>query len=472
MIQWLRKILGIKKIEQNIIDSKSEFKNQIIENNSEIKQHLVDINSSIENLMPKKEIKTTEIIDSFSLILKNQDSSLDFKLNNTIELDKSWALVSSQNNASNFLSQIAGGSTAASAIAYTASGLYTATANTSTLMTYANGSLSSITMNGSQIRGHAGFVAANPAVFIPILAFQFASMFTGQYYFNGLSKQLTSIQNGINEILNLHHNERLAKLRYANANMIDINRRNFFTLEDYVMIDTLKYDLSIIRYEYLLAAQQEVFNAFENDKLIKKEDTIVAISSDSDLSEKNLLSEKNKKLKSIISAFSKKTENSFKKVKKISDKVTESKFFQYLDLTIKSELIFQSLKLLELKVNLADRSPNENRIGKIEELYESIINFNLNDSIYYEIKELKTNLKDGLLSKVEAHRENSTINKSKIDKKREEILKPFEDIEKYLDNKDLVFEDINQLKRDFEIPHQILIDNRTEPIKIYTKAIM
>jgi hypothetical protein len=181
---------------------------------------------------------------------------------------------------------------------------------------------------------------------------------------------------------------------------------------------------------------------------------------------------KTKKLKSIISAFSKKTENSFKKVKKISDKVTESKFFQYLDLTIKSELIFQSLKLLELKVNLADRSPNENRIGKIEELYESIINFNLNDSIYYEIKELKTNLKDGLLSKVEAHRENSTINKSKIDKKREEILKPFEDIEKYLDNKDLVFEDINQLKRDFEIPHQILIDNRTEPIKIYTKAIM
>jgi hypothetical protein len=297
MIQWLRKILGIKKIEQNIIDSKSEFKNQIIENNSEIKQHLVDINSSIENLMPKKEIKTTEIIDSFSLILKNQDSSLDFKLNNTIELDKSWALVSSQNNASNFLSQIAGGSTAASAIAYTASGLYTATANTSTLMTYANGSLSSITMNGSQIRGHAGFVAANPAVFTPILAFQFASMFTGQYYFNGLSKQLTSIQNGINEILNLHHNERLAKLRYANANMIDINRRNFFTLEDYVMIDTLKYDLSIIRYEYLLAAQQEVFNAFENDKLIKKEDTIVAISSDSDLSEKNLLSEKNKKIK-------------------------------------------------------------------------------------------------------------------------------------------------------------------------------
>tara|TARA_R110000751_G_scaffold43361_3_gene100093 strand:- start:3247 stop:4683 length:1437 start_codon:yes stop_codon:yes gene_type:complete len=474
MIKWLRKKLGIDTIDKNIVESNSTTKSQLNE-----------INKSIENLKPKKETEIIEVADSFNM--KNDLSNLSFKLNNNISLDNSWSLITTQNNKSNFLSQIAGTSSVGSSVAYSANGLYTATANTGSLMTYGNGSLSSITMNGSQFGSHAGFVSANPAVFTPILAVQFASLLTGQYYFKGLTKQLTSVQKGINELISLHHNERLAKLRYINTKTTELNNRNFFTTEDYVIVDRLKYDLSIIRFEYLLSAQQEIINTFDkkNGKE-KKEEVIDIISEDSNQVEKALISIKSnaKKISSFFSSTYKKTgidsginylksktENSNKKVEKIADKVNNSKFFFYSEIALKSEQLYQLLKLLELKINLSDKKPNHNRIGKIEELYKSIIDFNYEDSIYDEMEQLKTDLKDNLLSEIEIHKANSQITKSKIDSKASKILENFTTLEKNLTEKNIIFEDIEQIKLGFEKPNQILIDNRTETTRIYTKTI-
>lgn len=467
MIKWLRKKLGIDTIDKNIVESNSMTKSQLIE-----------INKSIENLKPKKkEDEIIKVADSFEM--KNDISNLTFKLNNNISLDNSWSLITTQNNKSNFLSQIAGTSTIGNSVAYSANGLYTATANTGSLMTYGNGSLSSITMNGSQFGSHAGFVSANPAVFTPILA--------GQYYFKGLTKQLTSVQKGINELISLHHNERLAKLRYINTKTNELNNRNFFTTEDYVIVDRLKYDLSIIRFEYLLSAQQEIINTFEkkNGKE-KKEEVIDIISEDSNQVEKALISIKSnaKKISSFFSSNYKKagidsginylkskTENSNKKVEKLADKVNNSKFFFYSEIALKSEQLYQLLKLLELKINLSDKKPNHNRIGKIEELYKSIIDFNYEDSIYDEMELLKTDLKHNLLSEIEIHKANSQITKSKINSKASKILENFTTLEKNLTEKNIIFDDIEQIKLGFEKPNQILIDNRTETTRIYTKTI-
>lgn len=474
MINWLRKILGIDNINKNLI-----------ENNSYTKNQLIKINKSIDNLIPKKEIRKIEIIDSFSF--KNEVSNLDFNLDNNISLDKSWSLVTSQNNKSNILSQITGTSSIASSAIYSANGLYTATANTNALMTYGNGSLSSITMNGSKFGNHAGFVSANPAVFTPILAVQFASMLTGQYYFNGLTKQLTAVQKGVNELINHHHNERLAKLRYINSKTNELNNRNFFTTEDYVIIDKLKYDLSIIRYEYLLAAQQEVLNIFGKNNPKLNQEIIEIPSYDSRRAERILISakENSKKIKKYLSNVYEKsgavkgigslknlTENSSKKVEKIANKVTESKFFFYSDIALKSEQLYQLLKLLEFKVNLSDKNPGHNRIGKIEELYQSIINFNYDHSIYDEMLELKNDLKGTLVSKVKVHRDSSQINKSKIDINKNSILEPFKKLENALYSKNLIFDDIKELKKGFETPQQILIDNRNETTRIYTRTIV
>lgn len=475
MIKWLRKKLGIDTIDKNIVESNSMTKSQLIK-----------INKSIENLKPKKkEAEIIEVADSFEM--KNDISNLSFKLNNNISLDNSWSLITTQNNKSNFLSQIAGTSSIGSSVAYSANGLYTATANTGSLMTYGNGSLSSITMNGSQFGSHAGFVSANPAVFTPILAVQFASMLTGQYYFKGLTKQLTSVQKGINELISLHHNERLAKLRYINTKTNELNNRNFFTTEDYVIVDRLKYDLSIIRFEYLLSAQQEIINTFEiqNGKENKNE-IIDIISEDSNQVEKALISIKSNanKISSFFSSTYKKsgigsginylkskTENSHKKVEKLSEKVNNSKFFFYSEIALKSEQLYQLLKLLELKINLSDKKPNHNRIGKIEELYKSIVDFNYEDSIYDEMEQLKSELKDNLLSEIEIHKANSQITKSKIDSKASKIFEKFTTLENNLEEKNMIFDDIEQIKIGFEKPQQILIDNRTETTRIYTKTI-
>ncbi|MAL59706.1 MAG: hypothetical protein CMC14_06640 [Flavobacteriaceae bacterium] len=475
MIKWLRKKLGIDTIGKNILENISTTKNQLIE-----------INKSIENLKPKKETEIIEVADSFNL--KNDITNLSFKLNNNISLDNSWSLITTQNKKSNFLSQIAGTTSVGSSVAYSANGLYSATANTSSLMTYGNGSLSSITMNGSQFGSHAGFVSTNPAVFTPILAFQFTSMLTGQYYFKGLTKQLTSVQKGINELISLHHNERLAKLRYINTKTNELNNRNFFTTEDYIIVDRLKYDLSIIRFEYLLSAQQEIINTFEKGIIkVNKEEIVDIISEDSNQVEKTIISIKSnaKKISSFFSSTYKKigidssldylkskTENSNKKVKKLADKVNDSKFFFYSEIALKSEQLYQLFKLLELKINLSDKNPSPNRIGKIEELYKSIIDFNYEDSIYDEMEKLKTNLKDNLLSNIEIHRTNSQITKSKIDSKASKIFENFTTIENNLENKNLLFKDIEQIKLEFETPHQILIDNRTKSTRIYRKTIV
>ncbi|TRZ40915.1 hypothetical protein, partial [Robertkochia marina] len=339
MIKWLRKKLGIDTIDKNIVESNSMTQNQLIE-----------IYNSIENLKPKKkETEIIEIADSFNL--KNDISDLGFKLNNNICIDKSWSLITTQNNKLNFLSQIAGTSSIGSSVAYTANGLYTATANTRSLMTYGNGSLSSITMNGSQFGSHAGFVSANPTVFTPILAVQFAAMLTGQYYFNGLTKQLESIKKGIDELINIYHNERLAKLRYINTKINELNNRNFFTTEDYVTVDRLKYDLSIIRFEYLLSAQKEIINTFERKKGDeKKEEIIDTISEDSSKLERRLITTKREvkimssRLSNLIKGVDDKikplTENSLKEINQIVRKINDSKFFKYSEIALKSEQLY------------------------------------------------------------------------------------------------------------------------------------
>ena len=120
---------------------------------------------------------------------------------------------------------------------------------------------------------------------------------------------------------------------------------------------------------------------------------------------------------------------------------------------------------------MSDKKPNHNRIGKIEELYKSIIDFNYDDSIYDEMEQLKTDLKDNLLSEIEIHRGNSQITKSKIDSKVSDIIENFTTLENNLEDKNMIFDDIKQIKIGFETPHQILIDNRTETTRIYTKTI-
>src|SRR5690554_619708 len=240
MKDWIRRVLGIDTIDKTISESNSATQKKLenifkmLETNSGTNSKLENISKLLES--NNKEVKTVKIEPISEIRLSNKSDFIDFKLNNNFQLDENWALLNSTNQTENFFSQASGASAIAASTAYSTSGLYTATASANSLMTYGNGTLSSITMNGSKFGQHAGFVSANAAVFTPLLAFQFASMVTGQYYFKGLSQQLTSIHESINNLISLHHNERLAKLRYINFKISELNKRTYFTTEDYITI--------------------------------------------------------------------------------------------------------------------------------------------------------------------------------------------------------------------------------------------
>lgn len=492
MKDWLRRILGIDTLDNTISESNSATQKKL-ENIFKMLETNSGTNSKLENISKllernNKEVKTVKIEPISELRLSNQSSFIDFKLNNNFQLNENWALLNSTNKTENFFSQVSGASTIAASTAYSTSGLYTATASANSLMTYGNGTLSSITMNGSKFGQHAGFVSANAAVFTPLLAFQFASMVTGQYYFKGLSRQLTSIHESINNLISLHHNERLAKLRYINFKISELNKRSYFTTEDYITIDKLKYDLSTIRFEYLLTAEQEINKSL--DKVNEKENiqTIEVLSDDTNAFERMKISvkEQTTRLSSIISdkfnglyqdsvlekgvgSVRKLTENSSKKATKLTNEIIESKYFFYSDVSLKAEHLYQLSKLLELKMNLSDKEPDSNRIGKIKELYSSISIFKIEDSVFDEIEILNSQLKSKLVTDISILKENSFSNKNKIIANGQKVINELKKSQDLIDRKHILFKDIQEIKTGFEKPTQILIDNRNGKTEVYVQ---
>ena len=492
MRNWIRKILGIDTIDKTINDSNSATQTKL-ENISKLLESNTETNSKLEIISKLLETNNKEviapIIEPISEIqISNKSGLIDFKLDNNFKLDENWALLNSTNKTENFFSQASGASAIAATTAYSTSGLYTATASANSLMTYGNGTLSSITMNGSKFGQHAGFVSANAAVFTPLLAFQFASMVTGQYYFKGLSKQLTSIHESINNLISLHHNERLAKLRYINFKISELNKRSYFTTEDYMTIDKLKYDLSTIRFEYLLTAEQEINKSLDKVNEVESVQTIDVISEDTNALERMKISVKEKatRLSSIINdkfsslyqdsivergigSVQKLTENSSKKATKLTNEIIESKYFFYSDVSLKAEHLYQLSKLLELKMNLSDKEPDSNRIGKIKELYNSISTFNMDDSVFDEIEALNAQLKIKLVIDIDVLKENSISNKNKIIANGQKVKDELEKSDDMISRKHILFRDIQEIKSGFEKPNQILIDNRNGRTEVYAK---
>ena len=492
MKNWIRKLFGIDSIDKTIneINSTTQAKlediSKFLVSNTETYSKLENISKLLEDNNNKKYAKILEPISKIQL--SNNSGVIDFNLDNNFQLDENWALLSTSNQNENFFSQATGASAIAASSIYSTSGLYTATVSANSLMTYGNGTLSSITMNGTKFGQHAGFVSANAAVFTPILAFQFASMLIGQYYFKGLSKQLTSIHESINNLISLHHNERLAKLRYINFKISELNKRSYFVTEDYITIDKLKYDLSIIRFEYLLTAKQEINKSLDKVNYYDKVKTTEIVSEDTNALElmKLSLKEKTTKLSTIISdkfdnlyqdSFLEKgvnyvqnyTENSSKKATKLTNEIIESKYFFYSDVSLKAEHLYQLSKLLELKMNLSDKEPDSNRIGKIKELCASISTFNIDDSVFDEIESLNSQLKLKLVIDINMLKENSLTNKNKIIANGERIKNELNKSENLISRKYILFKDIEQIKIGFERPNQILIDNRNGKTEVYTK---
>ncbi|MDE0537055.1 hypothetical protein, partial [Tenacibaculum sp. L6] len=158
-----------------------------------------------------------------------------------------------------------------------------------------------------------------------------------------------------------------------------------------------------------------------------------------------------------------------KKATNLTNQIIESKYFFYSDVSLKAEHLYQLSKLLELKMNLSDKEPDSNRIGKIKELYNSISTFNLDDSVFDEIETLNIQLKNKLVTDINILKENSILNKNKIIANGQIIKDELEKSDDMISRKHILFRDIQEIKAGFEKPNQILIDNRNGRTEVYAK---
>jgi hypothetical protein len=120
-------------------------------------------------------------------------------------------------------------------------------------------------------------------------------------------------------------------------------------------------------------------------------------------------------------------------------------------------------------MNIADKCPDTNRLGKINEIYTAISNFNEGDSIFDEVASLNAQLRSKLVIDFATLTQNSLTNKNKIIATSKKITKELDQSDDLIARKYLLYGDIQKIKQGFENPHQIVIDNRNGKAELYTK---
>ena len=150
------------------------------------------------------------------------------------------------------ISSILPGSVSAISMMQGAKGLFRATVSPSNLIRYTkDGTYSSMVQGMKGISSHSGFTQANNiGDFTPIAIMQLLSIVTGQYYLNGITKQLNSIAGRIEQLIELHHNEKIALVQSNYLRLIELSKKNVYGLEDLVEIRMIIKDTYSTYKEY------------------------------------------------------------------------------------------------------------------------------------------------------------------------------------------------------------------------------
>lgn len=465
-MNWIQKLIQKAKS----LFSKSDNIPMLLVTENEIKNNVVIL----------EEPQTLEELEVLNeIILGSEKESITLNRIPDFKFDENWSTLSIDNTI-NFFSQVAGASAVTGGVLYAANGLYKATVSPDKLMVYNNGTTSSITLNGKSFSNHAGFVKAGAGVFTPILVFQFASMVTGQYYFNAITNQLNAIQQGINQLLQNYHNERIAKIKVLTEKLIEFEKSDFFTVEDFVNIDTIKMELAVIRYEYLLASNQQLqeylFPEKENGKTKAKtiyENSISSV----EMIKLDTVALFNNTIAQIKDLYKDTTvdkffERSGKKANDFVKKIDDSKFMFLVEAALEADKLYQYALFIELKANLAYKNPDENRIGKTNKLYKALCDFNQSkDSIFNQVSKTTEDLKDEMTALLSNFKKNSYLNQNEIAQYEQELHLQFQRLDKYKSyNANLITERVI-IKKGFETPLELVIDNRDGDTKIYVKKI-
>lgn len=240
-----------------------------------------------------------------------------------------------------FLSQLFGSGAKIGTLGVTGRNLYRATASPGDLMRYVDKTVSSIVTKNGKITAHAGFLPVNAVVFAPIIIFEAMSILTGQYYLNGISNQLSAIDKKINELIQLHHTERYAKINHSIKFLECLKNQRAINIENMVALLMVTRDLGVIHEEYARMLMDISVPKNFSSRWIKR------------------------------------------KIQELSGAVDGSEFEFKLQMAIVSDDLLHLSKLIELYMNSRMSDNPQSRGERISELYNEIKNWTKDQFYFY-----------------------------------------------------------------------------------------
>lgn len=328
------------------------------------KMELAEIGQKLNQLLPQQlDIKHLEILKEIEFIAGKKLNLIDTEqLSRKIE---GATLISKSDAKEGLLSQALAGTTSAGIAKYISNGLYSTTASPEQLMKYANGTYASIVKNGSKISNHNGFSKVSFTAMAPMLAFQAATMITSQVHMQQINKKLGAINEKVGYLFDFHKNERTAKLKYIHQKINEFSERNFFTTEDFVLMDQFKYDLHVIKEESAQFFVKHLVDKFQKLGIdIEAGYDLAVVSKD----KKSRWTKFKGTVNSVNQQMGKYFEKSKSKVEETIKDFENSEIFFFAEISVTAEKLYENLLLTELIANLKVKELDRNRIGKIDEL--------------------------------------------------------------------------------------------------------
>jgi hypothetical protein len=395
---------------------KKNQKNKVIFSDRNNKLTIPSTSSSLE--LGKENQTNLDNVTSFEVV--KDDEKIVFNKINIDEIKShnyKYKEIKTDRTSTALSSGIAAGVQIAAISALNPNGLFSATVTPQLLNSFSNGTFGTMIHGSKGIISHAGFLPISATVFAPIAIMQLMSMITGQYYLNGITKQLNSINKKIDKLITFHNTEKGAKLEFAQSVLKSLYEINYPNIEYLTQLKSIEFEIGAIHTEYL--------NYLENI------DTLSIVNTKANLF-------------------------AVKDMQELCKREEDSGFSLNISMVVISDEILHLIQIIELILNIRINSNEGGRSKQINELYEKISNWQNNDFYSYQkANQTVNNYFNLIIARAEKIKESAIFYK-----KDREI-----DIKKIEQKKSEIINNIIQEVWVYEIKNK-LVEQMTTPIEI------
>ena len=453
---WLRDFLGIskianavKEIDVSLLQERTDLQSHInelqqnkknlelaiVKSNTEIQQYNAGLVSSFEKTVasyfPEKRMFD---IDALQLRDKLDNVLLDFKLLKNMNIDRFKTHGRKISNLS-LLGTSAAGVGVFDGIA---NNIYTCSTASSNLMKIGNGYGSAV-MGKSGIVGQTPFIPAGVAAFTPVLAIYAVSMMTVNSRLDSIEREMEKLNQKMDLLIFFHDAEQEAKLQYISDKLVQFNGSKYFTIEDFILLENFKFELSIMKSKFDKLIQ------YSKVSVLNSESTDNELQSDpiSDTNETNYSKSRAENAKDTVKKGFQWTANKFKdtadylsnlepiknidknfierfrnskvSAEKLEKKLKNSNLLYFVSMSVVAEKLLHQCQFLEIKMNLSKNDPSADRVQKTNILIQKFREQELSDHSFSQLKELES-IETTILPVIQEKFINSDWNRERIGK--------------------------------------------------------